>query len=428
MPSQRIEKKLALLTREFFAQHPAIKLVAVTGSAGKASTKTAIATVLSEQYAVQLRDEEPLTKSDVFLQIMGVMVPEKGLFKWTRVLRAVKKRVKAEYPEVQVIVQEFSPKSPGYNQWFAQYLLPDISVITSVTGGRMEVDNSLETVAQEMITLANNSRHTIINRDDIDGRFAAFLTNPKLNTYGTTSIAEYSFDQRSLSLEKGYEGMIKSPENHQGLDVGIHLLGEHNIRPSVAAAAIGYYLGVSEGNIKSGIDRLRPLPGRMNAIPGADNTWLIDDSYSSTPETVLSALQTLYSLEVPQRIAVLGNMNGLRGKFKEAHQEIGVQCAPDLLDWVVTVGDKANNFIASAARQKGCQVKVCVDAIEAGAFVREKLRPDGVALFKGSSGGVWLEEAIKVNLRDTSDSEQLVRQDTITMQKKQNFFTENRLK
>ncbi len=160
--------------REFFAVHPDVKLVAITGSAGKASAKIAIGTVLAQQFDIQLRNEEPKTKADVFLQMMGVKMPEKGLFKWWKVMRAVKKRIKAEKPEVQVIVQEFNPKELGYNDWFKDYVVPDITVVTSVTNGRMQVEYSLEEVANEMISLANFSRMAMINRDDIDGRFASF--------------------------------------------------------------------------------------------------------------------------------------------------------------------------------------------------------------------------------------------------------------
>ena len=426
MPPKRIEKKLAKLTREFFAHHPDVRLIAVTGSAGKASTKTAIATVLAKQYTVQLRNEEPLTKSDVFLQIMGVKVPEKGLFKWRKVIKAVKKRVNVEQPEVQVIVQEFNPKELGYNNWFRQYIIPDITVVTSVTNGRMQVDYPVEQVAEEMIALANYSRLAIINRDDVEGRFAGFLTNPNITTYGTTLVAEYYFDQHDFSLADGYQGNIMSPENIDGVEATIHLLGEHNMRPAIAAAAVGYKLGVTEHNIVAGVASLHSLPGRMNVLEGADKTWLIDDSYSSTPATALSALQTLYSLNVPQRIAVFGNMNGLKGVFEEAHRELGSHCTVDMLDWVLTVGEKANTYLAPAARQKGCQVKECIDAIEAGAFVREKLTEDGVALFKGSSGGVWLEEAVKINLLSAQDELQLVRQEPKWLERKQAFFTENR--
>lgn len=428
MPPKRIEKKLANLTREFFAHHPDVRLIAVTGSAGKASTKTAIATILAKQYTVQLRNEEPLTKSDVFLQIMGVKVPEKGLLKWHKVIKAMKKRVNAERPDIQVIVQEFNPKKLGYNDWFRQFIIPDITVVASVTNGRMQVEYPVEQVAEEMIALANFSRMAIINRDDVEGRFAGFLTNPNITTYGANFPAEYYFDERDFSLADGYKGKIMSPESADGTEVSIHLMGEHNMRPAIAAAAVGYKLGVTEQNIAAGIDSLPSLPGRMNVLEGADGTWLIDDSYSSTPMTALAALQTLYNLNVPQRIAVLGNMNGLKGVFEQAHQELGSHCVVDMLDWVITVGEKANKHLAPAARQKGCQVKECIDAIEAGAFVRDKLKEGGVALFKGSSGGVWLEEAVKINLLSVSDESKLVRQESKWLEKKQEFFTENRTK
>ncbi|PID33068.1 hypothetical protein CR969_02715 [Candidatus Saccharibacteria bacterium] len=166
-----------------------------------------------------------------------------------------------------------------------------------------------------------------------------------------------------------------------------------------------------------------PLPGRMQLLRGANKTWLIDDSYSASPLTAMSALQTLYSIQTPQRIAVIGNINGLRSKAPTKMAELGEICNPAEIDWLVTVGDKANQFLAPAAKRKGCQVKQCRDAIEAGGFVRSKLHPEGIALFKGSSGGVWLEEAIKVNLHSIDDEKKLVRQAPEWLKRKDAFFS-----
>lgn len=427
MPPKDFEQKLAELTREFFARHPGVKLVAVTGSTGKTSTKIAIANVLAQQYNLQLREEPPLTRADVFLQIMGVTMPEEGgKSRWKKLLEAVEQRAYAEQSEVQVIVQEFSPQFPGENEWFKQYLLPDITVVASVTEGRMRVEYPVEEVAREMITMANNSKTAMINRDDIEGRFAGYLTNPHITTYGMDPMAEYYFTEHSFELGEGHSGRIFSPENPEGLEVTVNKMGEYNIRPVVVAAAVGYKMGVSEDKIAAGINSMRGVPGRMNVLKGSKGSWLIDDSYSSSPSTALSALQTLYGLDTPQRIAVFGNMNGLRGIHEEEHQKLGSYCNIDMLDWVVTVGGRANLFLAPAARKNGCQVKECIDAIEAGTFVREKMKEGAVVLFKGSSGGVWLEEAVKLNLLNASDSVQLVRQDSAWLEKKQAFFTANR--
>ena len=89
----------------------------------------------------------------------------------------------------------------------------------------------------------------------------------------------------------------------------------------------------------------------------------------------------------------------------------------------MTVGEMANQYLAPSARQRGCQVKECKDAIEAGSFVRDKLKKDGIALFKGSSGGVWLEEAIKINLHTAVDENKLVRQTPEWIARKNAFFS-----
>ncbi|MDO4773531.1 MAG: Mur ligase family protein [Candidatus Saccharibacteria bacterium] len=428
MTSASFEKKIAHFVREFFANHPNVKLVAVTGSAGKTSAKTAIATVLSQRYAVAMHEAEPHSRLQTLLQIMGVRYPDAPEEKWgwltrRRLLKAVKKRARAEHPEAQVIVQEFSPHDIGYHTWFQPILSPDIAVITSVTTGRMHVEHPVEAVAQEMITLANIAKFAIINRDDIDGRFAAFLTNPQMTTYGTSGVAEYFFDEHMFSLDEGYSGKMLSPEYADGFDVTLRLLGEHSVRPAVAAMTVAVKLGLDTQTIAAGLVQLRSLPGRLQLLHGADQTTLLDDSYSSSPLTAVSALQTLYSLESPQRIAVLGNMNGLRHQAAEGHAALGAQCSPQELDWVVTVGEMANHYLAPAARQNGCQVKECRNALEAGAFVRKQLQPGGIALFKGSSGGVWLEEAIKVNLRSLDDEKKLVRQSPQWLERKRQFFS-----
>lgn len=426
---KRFEKKLIRFVREFFANHPDVTLIAVTGSAGKMSAKVAIATVLAQQYNVAMHEPEPTSQVQTLLQIMGVRYPDaKPESKWSwwqrrKMLRAVKRRARAEHPEAQVIIQEFSPRDVGFHAWFEQVIVPTITVVTSVTTGRMHVEHSVEEVAQEMLTLANHSHFAFINRDDIEGRFAAFLTNPHMSTYGSSELAEYYFRQDDFSLEAGHIGKIIAPEHMEGVPAELHLFGEHNVRPAIVAAAVAIKLGLSPEVISRGLASLRPLPGRMQVLRGADQTIVIDDSYSSSPLTARAALQSLYSLHVPQRIAVLGNMNGLRQLASEGHAELGAECSADMLDWVVTVGEMANQWLAPAARQKGCQVKECRDALEAGAFVRERLHAGGVALFKGSSGGVWLEEAVKLNLRAISDADKLVRQSPAWLARKDAFFS-----
>jgi UDP-N-acetylmuramoyl-tripeptide--D-alanyl-D-alanine ligase len=161
----------------------------------------------------------------------------------------------------------------------------------------------------------------------------------------------------------------------------------------------------------------------MNMLRGAEKTTIIDDTYNSSPLAAKSSIRTLYQLNVPQRIAVLGDMNELGTTSAVEHEEIGKMCEPNQLSWVITVGKESENYLAPAARSRGCQVKSFPDALSAGAFARSVIEPGCAILFKGSQGGIFLEEAVKVILHDAADASQLVRQTQEWMAVKNKFFS-----
>jgi UDP-N-acetylmuramoyl-tripeptide--D-alanyl-D-alanine ligase len=99
-----------------------------------------------------------------------------------------------------------------------------------------------------------------------------------------------------------------------------------------------------------------------------------------------------------------------------------MMCDPNMLSWVVTVGDEAEKYLAPAARARGCQVKSFKSAIDAGGFVRSVLERDAAILAKGSQGDVYLEEAVKV-LCVMSEDDELVRQSASWLETKSAFFS-----
>jgi UDP-N-acetylmuramoyl-tripeptide--D-alanyl-D-alanine ligase len=133
-------------------------------------------------------------------------------------------------------------------------------------------------------------------------------------------------------------------------------------------------------------------------------------------------LQSLYSLQVPQRIAILGSMNELGATSQIEHERLGALCDPILLSWVVTIGEEAEKYLAPAARARGCQVKSFKSAIDAGAFVRSVTEPGAAILAKGSQGDIYVEEAVKV-LCVMSEDIALVRQSPQWMKIKDEFFS-----
>jgi UDP-N-acetylmuramoyl-tripeptide--D-alanyl-D-alanine ligase len=419
-----IQNKLEKYVRLYFSKHPEVKLVVVAGSVGKTSTKIAIATILSERYRVRLHEGNHNTHLSAPLAILGIDYPDniKSISAWWSVFRAARLRIK-QPSDVDVVIQEIGVDQPGDMATFGAYMLPDIAVVTAVTPEHMEQFKTLEAVAQEELMVAQFSKLVLINRDDIDGRHAAYLTNSNIATYGTSGVAEYRFIDEDFEIETGHKGLFIAPEFPEGTPATIKVVGEHNLRPAIGAAAVAVKLGLSAQEIATGLAKISPVHGRMNILRGVRQTILIDDTYNSSPLAAESALQTLYSLQVPQRIAVLGSMNEMGEMSAAEHAALGKMCDPNQLAWVITVGEEAEKYLAPAARAQGCQVKSFMSAIDAGGFVHQVLDEGAAILFKGSQTNVYTEEALKIVLHSTDDAKLLVRQSPQWLARKNNYFS-----
>lgn len=418
-----IQKKLERYVVKYFKKHPEVKLIVVAGSVGKTSTKRAVATLLSQRYRVAMHPGNHNTHMSVPLAILGIEYPGnlKSLGAWWSVFAAARKRI-SDPTGTDVIIAEIGTDHPGDIARFGTYLQPYIAVITAVTPEHMEFFNDIESVAKEELAAANFSQLAIINRDDIDGRFASFLTNTNVDTYGTTGAAEYRFETQDFDVAHGYRGQVIAPEFEEEIPATVKVVGEHSLRPVMGAVAVAAKMGLRPNEIAAGLALIQSVPGRMNILEGIDGTIIIDDSYNSSPVAASSALQALYSLQAPQRIAILGSMNELGVVSASEHEKLGALCDPLLLSWVITVGEEAEKYLAPAARARGCQVKSFKSAIDAGAFARSVAEPGAIILVKGSEGGIFTEEAVKV-LCVMSDDAELVRQSPEWMARKEAFFS-----
>src|SRR5581483_9254604 len=112
---------------------------------------------------------------------------------------------------------------------------------------------------------------------------------------------------------------------------------------------------------------------RMQRLKGIKDSLIIDETYNASPFAVKAALDSLYAMKAPQKIAILGNMNELGESSEEAHREIGAYCEPKQLNLVVTIGPDANKFTAEEPKKNGCQVASFNDPYSAGEFVRNRM-------------------------------------------------------
>lgn len=421
-----VQKKLEEAVAAYFAAHPEVRLIVVTGSVGKTSTKSAIATLLAQKYRVRLHEGNHNTPMSVPLAILGVKYPDNvhSFSAWREAIKAARAKIIAP-TDVDIIIQELGADQPGDITAFGRYLKPHISVVTAVTPEHMEFFKTLDAVAQEELAAANFSQLALINRDDIDGRYAEYLTNPNLDTYGTSAAAEYHFEEQQFTLENGHSGNFVAPEIPNGVPIKINVVGEHNLRPAIGAAAVALKMGLNAEEIAAGVEKIRPIAGRMNILRGLNGSTIIDDTYNSSPAAAVGAVQTFYSMDAPQRIAIMGSMNELGESSAAEHEKIGRLFNPDMVEWVITVGEEAEKYLAPAAHSNGCQVKSFRNAVQAGAFAHSVLEPGALVLAKGSQNAGYVEEAVKILLLDQDDSAKLVRQSPAWMATKENFFEQN---
>ena len=397
------------------------KLIVIVGAVGKTTTKNAIATVLSTKFRIQAEKGNFNTEMSVPLGILGVQYPPSELVHsikvWHQVFKAMRKRIR-DPQGVDIIIQELGTDAPGQISAFGRYLNPDMAVVTAIAPEHMEFfPNGLDDVAKEELSVAAYSNLTVINADDVNDKYAGYDDTNNITTYGLFA-GEYRFETTDGTPLDGYTGQFISPDQPNGITINAHLVGDHNLKAIAAAGLIAKNLGMSDSEIASGLEMIRPTNGRMNILRGVRGSTLIDDTYNSSPNAAIEALRTLYLIESEQRIAILGSMNEL-GKFSaDIHRQVGEMCDPTMLAWVITIGADAAQYLAPAARERGNQVMSFDNPISAGAFANKVLDDDGIVLAKGSQNGVYAEEALKILLADPTEAELLVRQSDEWMTKK----------
>jgi len=423
-----VKHRLEHYVKKYFKLHPDTKLVAIVGSVGKTTTKRAIATVLSGSFKLQGDVSDFNEQIAVPCSILGVNYPAVSelhkLSTWRTVFKACK--YQAKNMDAEVIVQELGTDHPGEIPHFAKYLKPDITVVTAITPEHMEFFKTLQSVAAEEFALAKVSQKVMVNVDDTPVECLDLVDPSRVLLYGFDKHVDYTIRAEPCDPLNGYSGQFISKKNG-AIDVkDIKLVGEHNLHAAIAAAGVAMELGLSVEKIQQGLTELQPAPGRMNILRGNKNSVILDDTYNSSPAAAIAALRTLYEVVSDERIAVLGGMNELGEYTEKGHKDVAEFFDVQYLSYLITMGDMANKYFAPVARERGITVFETKTPIEAGGAVNKVLdaEKNPVVLFKGSQGGIYMEEAVKIIAFETEEAK-LVRQSDEWRAKKEYLYEQD---
>lgn len=395
-----------------------IKVVGVVGSIGKTSTKMAIAKVLEQKYKVQYQEGNYNDLVTVPLIFFGQPLPSLfNPFAWVKVFMQNERVIRKPYP-YDVVVVEIGTDYPGNIIKFASYLECDIAVVTAITPEHMEFFADLEDVANEELSVGVYSKQLVVNTDLCPPNF---LDVPvPVRSFGTKD-AEYEISK--ITTKNDTTTFAVRKKNKQWLQAEMQAIAKSEVYSGTAAAVVSDLLKIEAAQIAEGIAQIQPVSGRMQRLNGVKKSLILDETYNASPDAVMAALDTVYALKAPQKIAILGNMNELGEMSAQAHADVGAYCEPKQLDLVVTIGPDANEYLAPAAAARGCMVKAFKDPYAAGEFVKNHIQEGAIILAKGSQNNVYAEEAVKPLLADPRDAAKLVRQSASWQKVKQKNFS-----
>ena len=362
----RVENTLVALQQiaRFWRRKLDIRVVGITGSVGKSTSKEIIAEVLSERYRT--------------LKSPGNLNNEIGLPLTILKLGSGYERA----------VLEMGFYVPGEIAFLCDIALPHIGVVTNIGTVHAERAGSQEAIAagkSELVQALPSAPDgvAILNYDDRLVRAMAEKTSARVFFYGLSPEADLWADQvESLGLE-GIQ--FRLHYQNEILFIKVPMIGQHSVHTAMRAAAVGLAEELTWQEIIDGLNSGHAQL-RLVVVRSQSGAIMVDDTYNASPESSLSALNLLADLD-GRRLAVIGDMLELGQYEKQGHELVGVRAA-QVSDHLITVGEKSH-IIARAARQAGMKtsrIHEFENNEEVIKFLRNFLTSKDVVLVKGSHG------------------------------------------
>lgn len=418
-----LEKILFILAKLTLAKYKP-KIVGITGSVGKTGAKEAIYLVLSSKFRCFRNIKSYNNEIGVPLTVLGRESAGKSFWGWLKIFLwgAALVIFPLRYPEVLVI--EMGVDKPNDMDYLLSLFRPHLAVLTAI--GRIPVHVEFFKGPEELgkekakLILGLGEKDTaILNYDDEKVREFSDQTKAHVLSFGFSQKADVWADKITFSEER-INGIPKGfiYKLHYRQDVVPqrlpYVFGKHQIYATLAATACGLALDMNLVEISENLKKFKSSPGRMNLIKGIKGTWILDDSYNSSPDAAKAALEVLGELEVKgKKIAVLGDMLELGKWTEEGHREVGKE-ASRVADVLCVVGSVSKFISDEARRQDMAQDRIFEfrDPISCGKFIQEKiLKPHDLVLVKGSQA-IRTEKTVKELMAEPLKArELLVRQE-----------------
>jgi UDP-N-acetylmuramoyl-tripeptide--D-alanyl-D-alanine ligase len=341
-----------------------LRVIGISGSVGKSTTKELVADVLSRRFKTIRSPGNLNNEIGLPLSLMGLT------------------------EEHECAVLEMGFYVPGEIAVLCSIARPQVGVLTNISQVHLERAGSLEAIVQGKGELVEALPPgpvgvAILNHDDPRVLAMAERTQARIFTYGLSPEADvWASEVEGLGLE-GIRCVIHYGDDH--IHLRVPLLGRHSVHTVLRATAVGLVEGLTWQEIAGGLQDTHSQL-RLMAVRGPGGALLLDDTYNAAPTSVIAALNLLEDLE-GRKTAVLGDMLEL-GEYEErGHRMVGGRAA-QVADELIVVGERAR-WIADEARTSGMPEQSVVEFEEADQvteYLRGRIGEGDVVLVKGSRG------------------------------------------
>ncbi|MFZ2153654.1 MAG: UDP-N-acetylmuramoyl-tripeptide--D-alanyl-D-alanine ligase [Candidatus Moraniibacteriota bacterium] len=410
-----LEKILRFMAVAILLRHKP-RIVGITGSVGKTSTKEAVFLVLKNNFKVRKNEENYNNEIGIPLTIIGAKTGGRNLFKWLEVFCRWIYWLIAPFGYPNILVLEMAIDRPGDMKYLMEFIPVEVGILTNVSSSHLEFFKNIKEIAKEKSILVKSvvgSGIAILNTDNPFIKEEMDKIKTKMVTYGFNEAADIRVtDTRFNYDEKGGARGLSFKLNYENKTIPLRLpkiMAKHQLYSALSAVAVSEYFKVNLIEALKSLEDFQSPRGRMNLIGGINNSYIIDDTYNASPVSSLAALATMEQIAAKRKIVILGDMLELGEDSDRGHIEVIGAVLEGKFDKLAVVG-KRMHLAAKTLLGNNNDIKSVLffdNPTTAGSDIREIVEEGDLILVKGSQS-MRMEKAIEELMANPEQAGELI--------------------
>jgi UDP-N-acetylmuramoyl-tripeptide--D-alanyl-D-alanine ligase len=392
------------------------KIIGITGSVGKSSAKEAVFLVLKNDFKVRKNEDNYNNEIGIPLTIIGSRTGGRNIFKWGWVFIKWIFRLIFSWGYPEILILEMAVDKPGDMKYLVNFIPVNVGILTNISASHFEFFKDIGAIVREKMFLIKSVQSggaVILNIDNVYIRNESKNIKNKIISYGSNQEADVKMTDVRFNYDKtGVLPWLSYKINYSGKSVPLrlpHIIGKHQLYATLAAVAVSEFFKVNLINALKALEGFKAPCGRMNLITLKKGGLLIDDTYNSSLESTLAAIDTVREINAKRKFIVLGDMLELGEKSKESHLEVVKTVLENKFDKLILVGRRmcqaGEDFLGSNSYMKSILFFSSPDQVAVN--LQKTIKFGDLILIKGSQG-MRMEKISEALMADSAEAKRIL--------------------